>query len=451
MSWFHSSSSVKLAEKLTLAERNLEAVVEQLQTVEEGHAEEIRSLRSKNDALMGQKLQLIRAPMISAPALTLQSEEVVKRMEELFAVRLQKEVDAAYARGKGEASTMFEDATASELFAEAFAATECEIAAPPARPSWLLRLDRAGIAPVEAAVQSQESEEFATLRDEYEALELAARKQHAEEVALLRATVTELEIELARYEHREPSHTRTLVVDEGGAETALSETEEDAEAVVERLLAGNAPALPVLKPVPTRLSLPAPEPEPEPAPEPEPKPAPPPSPEPELASAPEPEPAPPPEATPLLAGARSLAAAALHAAAEMQAQVRALEQTPEPEPQPAPEPAPEPAPAPVLPPASVTAPFQITVRRGSRGLGLRVNSSNIITELTAGGQAAQEGQLAVGDLVVAVDGVPMYDVTKGIRPLKEVLSDMPVKDGHRFSIRRANHLRSKPGEEVERV
>ena len=249
---------------------------------------------------------------------------------------------------------------------------------------------------------------------------------------MLRATVTELEIELARYEHREPSHTRTLVVDEGGAETALSETEEDAEAVVERLLAGNAPALPVLKPVPTRLSLPAPEPEPEPAPEPEPKPAPPPSPEPELASAPEPEPAPPPEATPLLAGARSLAAAALHAAAEMQAQVRALEQTPEPEPQPAPEPAPEPAPAPVLPPASVTAPFQITVRRGSRGLGLRVNSSNIITELTAGGQAAQEGQLAVGDLVVAVDGVPMYDVAKGIRPLTEVLSNMPVKDDYRF-------------------
>lgn len=53
MSWFHSSSSgtVKLAEKLALAERNLEAVVEQLQAVEQGHAEEIGSLQAKIDAL----------------------------------------------------------------------------------------------------------------------------------------------------------------------------------------------------------------------------------------------------------------------------------------------------------------------------------------------------------------------------------------------------------------
>ena len=224
---------------------------------------------------------------------------------------------------------------------------------------------------------------------------------------MLRATVSELELELARYKDCEPNHTQTLVVDEDGAEMTPSATEEDAEAA-------NAPALPVPKPVPTLLPLPAPEPEP--------------------ASAPEPEPAPPPEAA-LLADARSLAAAALHAAEEMQAQVRALELTPEPEPQSTPEPAPEPAPAPV-PSPSVAAltqeAFQITVRRGSRGLGLRVNDLNIITELTAGGQAAQEGQLAVGDLVVAVDGVPMYDVAKGIRPLTEVLSNMPVKDDYRF-------------------
>ena len=377
---------------------------------------------------MGQKLQLIRAPMISMPRLTMPSEEAAKRMEELFAVRLQKEVDAAYARGKGEA--------------------ECRAGIAPVPPK----------APVEAPVQAQASEELAALRDEYEAwwaLELAARKQHAEEVALLRATVSELELELARYKDCEPNHMQTLVVDEDGAEMTPSATEENAEAA-------NAPALPVPKPVPTLLPLPAPEPEPAPAPEPEPEPAPPPSPEPEPASAPEPEPAsapepepaPPPEAA-LLADARSLAAAALHAAEEMQAQVRALELTPEPEPQSTPEPAPEPAPAPV-PSPSVAAltqeAFQITVRRGSRGLGLRVNDLNIITELTAGGQAAQEGQLAVGDLVVAVDGVPMYDVAKGIRLLTEVLSNMPVKDDYRFSVRRTNHLRSKPGEEeVERV
>ena len=119
--------------------------------------------------------------------------------------------------------------------------------------------------------------------------------------------------------------------------------------------------------------------------------------------------------------------------------------------------APAPAPAPVSPSvARMHEMFQVTVRRGSRGLGLLVNSSNIITELTAGGQAAQEGQLAVGDLVVAVDGVAMYDAAKRYRRLKDVLSMMPVKDDHRFSIQRTAcsvHITSAArlaGEKVER-
>ena len=81
--------------------------------------------------------------------------------------------------------------------------------------------------------------------------------------------------------------------------------------------------------------------------------------------------------------------------------------------------------------------LQVPVRRGNQGLGLVVDDQNIITELTAGGQAEQEGQLAVGDLVVAVDGLPMYDVQQGTRRLKDVLSTMPVKEEHRFSVRRA--------------
>ena len=104
---------------------------------------------------------------------------------------------------------------------------------------------------------------------------------------------------------------------------------------------------------------------------------------------------------------------------------------------------PHPAPAPAPPPAEPAREkthvmLRIQVRRGSRGLGLLVNSANIVTELAAGGQAEQDAQLAVGDLVVAVDGVAMYDVKHGTQRLKDVLATMPVREQHTFSIRRAN-------------
>lgn len=452
MSWFLSSSSstAKLEDKLALAERNFEAIVEQLQAVEEDHAEEVEALQAKIEALKA----------VSTDTLTKQSEETAQKMEEIFAIRLQKEVDEAYARGKG----------------EALAATEC---------------DRVGIAAVESprGRAQFEGEELATLRDEYEALRalgLVAGTQHAAEVALLQATIIECELELARYK------TQTGV-NEGNPATVLLVTDEDAEAVTDGqshagALTVNPSALPAPTLVPTLLPLPTtvpalvPEPkseaehelepdkdtdtklEPEPESEPEPEP----ELEPDMDTdtdtdtemEPELELEHPPERL-LLEDARSLAAAALHAAAEMQAQLLALESTPEPESEPEPlhaiepgslhemEPSFAPSPAPVPAPAAAAvaadaafAParthemLQITVRRGSRGLGLLVNSSNIITELAAGGQAAQDSQLAVGDLVVAVDGVAMYDVAKGTRRLKEVLSKMPVKEDHRFSIRR---------------
>ena len=137
-----------------------------------------------------------------------------QRMEEMFAARMQTEVDAAYARGKAEAS----------------AATEC---------------DGADIALVplgaseKATVQAQASEELAALRDECKALRaigLAAGRLHAEEVALLKATIVKLELDLARYDHRETNHSaQTGVTDEDGVLLATVVEQEDTAAVMKRL------------------------------------------------------------------------------------------------------------------------------------------------------------------------------------------------------------------------
>jgi hypothetical protein len=144
--------------------------------------------------------------------LTTQEEGVAQRM---VAARMQKEVDAAYARGKAEAS----------------AATEG---------------DRAAIAlvPLGASVKAteREGEELATLRGECEALRalgLAADKRHAEEVALLKARIVKLERDLARYGHRAPNHAQSGVTDEAAVEDTAAvmrrlASAEDAEALLAR-------------------------------------------------------------------------------------------------------------------------------------------------------------------------------------------------------------------------
>ena len=164
---------------------------------------------SSNPAKLGEKL------------LTNQEEEAAQRMEDMFAARMQKEVDAAYARGKAEASTAADFDGAG-------------IALVPPRAS------------AKATGQAQESKELATLRDECKALRalgLAAGKQHAEEVAMLKATIVKLD--LARYDRRAPNHSPTGVTDEDGVLLATAEdmagvmkrlaSEEDAEAVLTRL------------------------------------------------------------------------------------------------------------------------------------------------------------------------------------------------------------------------
>ena len=165
---------------------------------------------SSNPAKLGEKL------------LTNQEEEAAQRMEAMFAARMQKEVDAAYARGKAEASTAADFDGAG-------------IALVPPRAS------------VKATGRAQESEELAALRDECKALRalgLAAGKQQAEEVAMLKATVVKLE-DLARYDRRGRNHAPTGVTDEDGVLLATAEdmadvmkrlaSEEDAEAVLTRL------------------------------------------------------------------------------------------------------------------------------------------------------------------------------------------------------------------------
>ena len=142
------------------------------------------------------------------------SQEGGAQREEMFAARMQTEVDAAYARGKAEAS----------------AATECDgadIALVALRAS------------VTATVQAQASEELAALRDECKALRaigLAAGRLHAEEVALLKATIVKLELDLARYDHRETNHSaQTGVTDEDGVLLATVVEQEDTAAVMKRL------------------------------------------------------------------------------------------------------------------------------------------------------------------------------------------------------------------------
>jgi len=135
--------------------------------------------------------------------LTTQEEGVAQRMEAVFAARMQKEVDAAYARGKAEAS----------------AATEGDGAA-------------IALVPLGASVKATEREgELATLRSECEALRamgLAAEKRHAEEVAVLKARIVKLERDLARHGDRAPDHAQTGV-------TADEATVEDTAAVMKRL------------------------------------------------------------------------------------------------------------------------------------------------------------------------------------------------------------------------
>ena len=74
----------------------------------------------------------------------------------------------------------------------------------------------------------------------------------------------------------------------------------------------------------------------------------------------------------------------------------------------------------------------VSVRRGAGGLGLVVSPQNVVLELTAGGAAAEDGQLRIGDTVLTVDGVPLAG-----RRLREALRQRPSATSFSLAVRRS--------------
>ena len=58
---------------------------------------------------------------------------------------------------------------------------------------------------------------------------------------------------------------------------------------------------------------------------------------------------------------------------------------------------------------------EVRVRRGDRGLGIDVDERNTLVRILPHSPAEEDGQLRVGDVVVAVDGVEL-----GRKILKQV-------------------------------
>jgi len=74
----------------------------------------------------------------------------------------------------------------------------------------------------------------------------------------------------------------------------------------------------------------------------------------------------------------------------------------------------------------------VSVRRGAGGLGLVVSPQNVVLELTAGGAAAEDGLLRIGDTVLTVDGVPLAG-----RRLREALRQRPSATSFSLAVRRS--------------
>ena len=55
--------------------------------------------------------------------------------------------------------------------------------------------------------------------------------------------------------------------------------------------------------------------------------------------------------------------------------------------------------------------FDVVLTRGERGLGLDLDKENIIARVVAGSPAQQQGDLRVGDRVVAVEGTAISGKT----------------------------------------
>lgn len=82
---------------------------------------------------------------------------------------------------------------------------------------------------------------------------------------------------------------------------------------------------------------------------------------------------------------------------------------------------------------ATTVNFSVELVRGARGLGIGLSASNRITQLAPGGAAELSNKLSVGDLIVAVDGVPV--------PPREPLSAYLPRDARtvRLGVCRQRH------------
>ena len=76
--------------------------------------------------------------------------------------------------------------------------------------------------------------------------------------------------------------------------------------------------------------------------------------------------------------------------------------------------------------------LEVPVRRGASGMGIVVNAHNILIEKCTGGQAEEDDQLKIGDLVVAIDGTVL-----GKMRIREAMSKMPPLPAHMFTVRRS--------------
>lgn len=96
------------------------------------------------------------------------------------------------------------------------------------------------------------------------------------------------------------------------------------------------------------------------------------------------------------------------------------------------------APAPAAAPPPVTR-LDAKVRRGEKGMGIRVSESNDIIAIS--GTAAEDGVLQIGDVIVGIDGMPLVDMNGGLVALKDRMPQMPKKDEYLFLLERTKRVR----------
>ena len=94
-----------------------------------------------------------------------------------------------------------------------------------------------------------------------------------------------------------------------------------------------------------------------------------------------------------------------------------------------------PAPTPTRRPKDMVR-LEVPVRRSDQGsLGISISARNVIDDVHAAGTA--QGSLKFGDVVVAVDGVPLQSTSGTLMQLKDLFRELPKRNIHRFLVERS--------------